>query len=539
MTALLDHQRARELDSHKQRVYEIQRRARQWRLMDCDEPTLDRMRHALIDEMTELERRLEAEDERFGEYVALSQPLETEQSLRAINRLSAEWTGLNTHLQEIDRALLERHLRTRLIKLFGGTRRLLIWDGLIFFSIIVALVLIVLEAVLSLSTATLNLLINIDTAICGLLLVDFFTRLWLAEDRRWYFRTYWIDLVASIPFTGPLRFGRVVRLTRLLRFARLLWLARALRVVTFSFRGVDKLGQTFQLNLLRRSIVLAAVLLLIGAFALQGLENGVPVPEAGVAAERFDVIGDLENTFWWSFTTVVTGGFADLYNPQTTGGRLLTVGLVLLGLVVTGIFTASLTSVLVEDDASRIEQAQYELEGALQGINSKLDLVTSETNAGLIALEAVAQEVSHRESAAAVAQILAQSMVNHFECRQASVHLLNGVRQLTRIVQVGEADAAPPARIQLGEGFVGDVADRLLRQDLRTIDIEPVTTDDLRLDGTRMVCPLVAHGRLFGVLHVLLPTRQARYYLYNRAPMTLAHHAALALETAELREKVI
>jgi len=100
------------------------------------------------------------------------------------------------------------------------------------------------------------------------------------------------------------------------------------------------------------------------------------------------------------------GGFADLYNPSTLPGRLVTVGLVLLGLTVTGIFTASLTSVLVEDESSRIEQAQHDLEAELGVINQKLDLLSGETNEGLIALETVSQALSNQETRADIAHIL-------------------------------------------------------------------------------------------------------------------------------------
>ncbi len=39
---------------------------------------------------------------------------------------------------------------------------------------------------------------------------------------------------------------------------------------------------------------------------------------------------------------------------------------------------------------------------------------------------------------------------------------------------------------------------------------------------------------MLGVLHAVLPDDLARYYLYNRVPMTLAHHAAMAFLAADL-----
>ena len=63
---------------------------------------------------------------------------------------------------------------------------------------------------------------------------------------------------------------------------------------------------------------------------------------------------------------MITGGYADLYNPTTLEGRLITVGLILVGFVITSILIASLTSVLVTDDADRLEQHQFDMEVKLR-----------------------------------------------------------------------------------------------------------------------------------------------------------------------------
>ena len=42
---------------------------------------------------------------------------------------------------------------------------------------------------------------------------------------------------------------------------------------------------------------------------------------------------------------MVTGGFGDIHNPLSSGGRLLTVLLVIAGMVLIGVFTATLTSI--------------------------------------------------------------------------------------------------------------------------------------------------------------------------------------------------
>jgi branched-subunit amino acid ABC-type transport system permease component len=183
----------------------------------------------------------------------------------------------------------------------------------------------IVELMLNLPPTAVVWITRIDTVISLFLLFDFGLRLKLTEDKGWFFRRYWIDLLAAIPFHQVLALGPLVPAARFARLLRLLRLGRAIRVLLFTFRGLDKLFQTLQLNLLKKSLLIALALLIFGALSISTLESGSAVTE-------------LSEGLWWSFATVVTGGFADLYNPSTLPGRVVTVGLVLLGLTVTGIF---------------------------------------------------------------------------------------------------------------------------------------------------------------------------------------------------------
>lgn len=515
------------LASREEHVEGIQRRARQWRLMDCSRDTLLRMRQALDREMAGLEERLDKRDSRFLEYVQVGNPSGTEQTLEDINRLSAEWERLRKRMKEVDNVLQERYLRERLIGLLGSERRLNLLDGLVFVSIVVVVVMTLVELLVpGLPLWLIETFTYVDTAICFFLLSDFFLRLALAQDRGWYIRNYWIDFISSIPFYAILRFGRLVRVARFVRLLRLLRLTRAMRLLLFIFRGLDKLVKTFEINLLKRSVLIALALLIFGALAISALEG----PEQ-------QSMQDLGESLWWSFSTVVTGGFADLYNPSTSTGRVLTVGMILLGLTVTGIFTASLTSVLVEDESSKLEQNQHRFEDRLQAVNHKLDLLAGETNEALVALEAVAQAISNEPRPQHLADLLALSLTTKFNSLQASVHLLDreqGV--LVRVAQAGLEKLVPPEQVALGEGFAGRVAAMLHRGDMTTIDLEPQSQVCMEVQGMEMICPMAADRRFLGLVHIVLPNNLASDYLYTRVPMTLAHHAAVAFRAAEMAE---
>jgi hypothetical protein len=523
LTATFAQVEAASISEREDQVEEIRRRAQQWRLMDCSEPTLERMRVALDREMAKLEERLVETNDRFRQYVEVGNPTGTEQTLETINRLSAEWERLRKRLREIDGVLQERRLRNRLIRLFGSERRLNLLDGVVFLSILVVVAMTLLELIVpNLPGMVIEAIAIADTAICIFLLADFFLRLTLSEDRWWYFRNYWIDFVSSIPFYAILRFGRLVRIARFVRLLRLLRLTRAVRLLLFIFRGLDKLIKTFEINLLKRSVLIALALLIFGALAISAVEGS-----------QEQSLQDLGESLWWSFSTVVTGGFADLYNPSTPTGRVVTVGMILLGLIVTGIFTASLTSVLVEDESTKLEQNQHRFEDRLTSVNHKLDLLTGETNQALVALEAVAQAVANQPSPQALAELLTQSLTTDFNSLQASVHLLSDTGEaLVRLAHAGLDDLVPPEWILLGEGFVGRVAAELNSQDMARIDLEPQTQISMDVQGMIMLCPMAAGRRFLGLLHVVLPNNLASDYLYTRVPMTLAHQVAMAFHTA-------
>jgi hypothetical protein len=525
LTATFAQAEAASISQREGQVEEIRRQAQQWRLMDCSEPTLERMRSALDNEMANLEERLVDTNERFRQYVEVGNPTGTEQTLETINRLSAEWERLRKRLKEIDGVLQERRLRNRLIRLLGSEWRLNLLDGSVFLSILVVVAMTLVDLfVPNLPDSAIEAITIADTAICIFLLGDFFLRMALSEDKWWYFRNYWIDFISSIPFYAMLRFGRLVRIARFVRLLRLLRLSRAVRLLLFIFRGLDKLVKTFEINLLKRSVLIALALLIFGALAISAVEGS-----------QEQSIQDLGESLWWSFSTVVTGGFADLYNPTTPTGRVVTVGMILLGLIVTGIFTASLTTVLVEDESTKLEQNQHRFEDRLTSVNHKLDLLTGETNQALVALEAVAQAVANQPSPQALAELLTQSLTTDFNSLQASVHLLSDTGEaLIRLAHTGLDDLVPPERILLGEGFVGRVAAELNSQDMAKVDLEPQTQICMNVQGMSMLCPMAAGRRFLGLLHVVLPNNLASDYLYTRVPMTLAHQVALAFQTAGL-----
>lgn len=161
--------------------------------------------------------------------------------------------------------------------------------------------------------------------IWSVFVADYFARLALATDRRRWFVKHILDLaVVALPLLRPLRLLRLVILVGALQKA----LGNAIRgrIVIYTIGGV-------------------ALLIYVGSLAV--LEQERDQPNA--------LITSFGKALWWSIATVTTVGYGDLY-PITTTGRIVAVLLMLGGISLIGVVTASLASWIVqrvaEDDAA-------------------------------------------------------------------------------------------------------------------------------------------------------------------------------------------
>ena len=175
-------------------------------------------------------------------------------------------------------------------------------------------------------------------------LINFFWELHLAENKRWYWRTHWIDFITSIPIPDGtmIRWGRSVRLIRIIRVLRLL---RILRFAVMLWRGMESLSGLLDVRLMKKSLFLGILCIMFGAYLIQTAESA-----------DIDAVNNISGSTWWSFTTLVTGGFGDIHNPESGLGKFITVVLVIAGMVLVGIFTATLTSLLVKDEGEETEE---------------------------------------------------------------------------------------------------------------------------------------------------------------------------------------
>jgi voltage-gated potassium channel len=147
--------------------------------------------------------------------------------------------------------------------------------------------------------------------------VDYAATLYLAPRRgHWFIRNLHELVILVLPALRPLRLLRLVTLLRILH--RTGGSALRGRIVTY---------------------VLASAALLVYAGGLAVLDV-----EENAAGSNITNVWD---ALWWAMTTITTVGYGDHY-PVTALGRLVAVGLMIGGIAVLGVVTASVASWLVE-----------------------------------------------------------------------------------------------------------------------------------------------------------------------------------------------
>ncbi|ABL03836.1 potassium channel family protein [Mycobacterium ulcerans] len=151
----------------------------------------------------------------------------------------------------------------------------------------------------------------------SLFVFDYIARLCLAPHRgRWFIRHIIDLLIVALPMMRPLRLLRLLVLVGALQKA----VGNAVRgrIMLYTISGVS-------------------LLIYVTSLAILNQERGHP----GATITSFG------KAVWWAITTVTTVGYGDLY-PITVTGRVIAVLLMIGGISLIGVVTASLASWIVQ-----------------------------------------------------------------------------------------------------------------------------------------------------------------------------------------------
>jgi voltage-gated potassium channel len=163
----------------------------------------------------------------------------------------------------------------------------------------------------------------------AILLAEYLVRLVITPDRRGYLKRRWVEpATVAVPALQHWHLVGIEKMCLLLQEAEL-------RV-----EGILRHHSLF------RVLVAAAATLVLGAWLVLLFEDNA----------KGSNIHSYPDALWWAIVTVTTVGYGDRY-PISGGGRAVAVILMMLGIGLIGVLTATVASVFVKEhtDASKEE----------------------------------------------------------------------------------------------------------------------------------------------------------------------------------------
>lgn len=163
----------------------------------------------------------------------------------------------------------------------------------------------------------------------AILLAEYLVRLVITPDRRGYLKRRWVEPATVV--VPPLQHWHLVGIEKmclLLREAEL------------------RVEAVLSHHSLFRVLIAAAATLFLGAWLVLLFEENA----------KGSNIHSYPDALWWAIVTVTTVGYGDRY-PASEGGRAVAVVLMLLGIGLIGVLTATVASVFVKEhtDANKEE----------------------------------------------------------------------------------------------------------------------------------------------------------------------------------------
>jgi len=187
--------------------------------------------------------------------------------------------------------------------------------------------------------------------------VDYLVRITLARNRRRFVGTHLLDLAfLLLPMIRPLRALRVITVISVLN-----------RQLRDDARG-------------RIAIYVGATVALVAfVAALAVLEAERNAPDASITT--------FGEALWWTITTLSTVGYGDRY-PVTVEGRLVAATLMVAGIALLGVVTASIAAWFVEN----LRRAQDEVSEEVEEVSTDVEA----TQAQLVEVLAELRTISAR-----------------------------------------------------------------------------------------------------------------------------------------------
>jgi voltage-gated potassium channel len=223
-------------------------------------------------------------------------------------------------------------------------------DGPLMVLALAMIPLIVVPLVADLSPGQARAVLAVDYLIWAAFAVEYVVKLYLAPQRWRFVKANIPDLViVVVPMLRPLRVLRSARLLRLLGLAR---------VVAFAVEGLQETREVLRRRGLSWVLLIVLALNLVAAALVLTFERGMTNGN----------IHSYPDALWWAVTTITTVGYGDRF-PMSPAGRGVAVVLMVSGIALFGVITASIAAYFVE------QKAEQDLAGRLDRVLERLDAI--------------------------------------------------------------------------------------------------------------------------------------------------------------------
>jgi len=176
-----------------------------------------------------------------------------------------------------------------------------------------------------------------------------------------------------------------------LRGLRILIVFRMLRLFGVVSMAGRLSRQSLQVRTGTYTVVLALGVLFAGAVTVLGVERNHP--DANITS--------FQDALWWALTTMTTVGYGDRF-PVTGEGRLMAAGLMLSGIAVLGVLTASIAAWFigqfqaVEQQVDEVSESVDHMAESMEEVEERIDQVSDVSNKDFGALLATLRDISNR-----------------------------------------------------------------------------------------------------------------------------------------------
>lgn len=216
---------------------------------------------------------------------------------------------------------------------------------------LVAAVIFIFECNYKLTPEELKVFNVLNDIILTVFAIDYFTRLYIAPNKKVFIKMNVIELLAIMPFNTIFQAARILKLVRLAKLVRMLKMVKLARALIFLKRFVKYIDEFLNTNNFNYFLWITVIIVFVGAIGMYLTEGRSFV-----------------DSLWWSFVTVTTVGYGDI-SPTTNIGRIMAAVLMLVGIGFIGMLTGTISTFFIKRKTDR----QSLKSETIEIIKSKLD----------------------------------------------------------------------------------------------------------------------------------------------------------------------